>query len=237
MLVHKGTGRYVPSGLRSEAERLRSELTGTLRLGPIPTALPVVSSVTTPFLKKYPAVDVEIRSLSSREIARRLEGHELDVGLTYLDNEPVDETLAVPVYHERYRFVTSRRCKPRGATSITWAEAAEHSLCLLTPDMQNRRIVDSAFTTAGSSPRPRVEADSVSALLSHALSGWSCVVAHTWLALHGLPRGIRAFQLTDPEGVHLIGLVSRPRRIEGPLISAFRDHVAGLDIDSQLQTP
>ena len=75
-------------GLTAEAARLRQGLTGTLRLGVIPTALSVVSLITGPLLARHPDVRVEVRSLSSIEIGRRLADHELDAGITYLDNEP-----------------------------------------------------------------------------------------------------------------------------------------------------
>jgi hypothetical protein len=37
---------------------------------------------------------------------------------------------------------------------VTWAEAASLPLCLLTGDMQNRRIVDGIFHEAGAEPTP-----------------------------------------------------------------------------------
>jgi DNA-binding transcriptional LysR family regulator len=55
-------------GLTAEAARLRQGLTGTLRLGVIPTALSVVSLITGPLLARHPGVRVEVRSLSSIEM-------------------------------------------------------------------------------------------------------------------------------------------------------------------------
>ena len=37
----------------------------------------------------------------------------------------------------------------RGRTDVTWREAADAPLCLLTPDMQNRRIIDQLLRAAG----------------------------------------------------------------------------------------
>jgi DNA-binding transcriptional LysR family regulator len=93
----------------------------------------------------------------------------------------------------------------RQGTSIEWRELAGVPLCLLTPDMQNRRIVNSALHDAGVEPTARVEANSISALLSFARGGWSCVTAHTWLTLHGLPPGMRALPLIAPDVTHQIG--------------------------------
>ena len=219
-------------GLTAEAARLRSQLTGTLRLGVIPTALPAIALITGPFLAGHAGVRVEVRSMSSIEIGRRLASREIDAGVTYLDNEPLGAVAATPAYHERYVFLSARDL-PRRRT-ITWAEAAAEPLCLLTPDMQNRRIIDAAFHTAGAQPAPRVEANSISALLSYALTGWSCVIAHTWLALHGLPAGLHAFPLTRPEITHGIGLVTPASDLQHPLVRALRDELAAANIDIEL---
>ena len=41
--------------------------------------------------------------------------------------------------------------EPADEPSISWAAAAELPLCLLVPEMQNRRIVNAAFAEAGAS--------------------------------------------------------------------------------------
>src|SRR5271156_4513941 len=78
------------AGMRREIEELDKGLSGQLRLGAIPTALPIVSHLTAPFMARYPRVTVTVLSLTSQEIQRRLDEFELDVGLTYLDNEPLE---------------------------------------------------------------------------------------------------------------------------------------------------
>ena len=86
--------------------------------------------------------------MSSIEIGRRLDEHDLDAGVTYLDNEPLGAVSATPIYEERYLFLT--RARTRG-TTIGWSELKGVPLCLLTHDMQNRRIVDAALRAPGSS--------------------------------------------------------------------------------------
>lgn len=115
-------------GLTAEAARLRHSLTGTLRLGVIPTALSVVSLITGRLLERHPGVRVEVRALSSIEIGRRLADHDLDAGVTYLDNEPLGAVVATPIYEERYLFLTQSE-QPRGST-IGWSELkGVHSAC------------------------------------------------------------------------------------------------------------
>ena len=44
-----------------------------------------------------------------------------------------------------------------GAPSVTWADASKEALCLLTPDNQNRRIIDRAVRAAGCAVVPLAE--------------------------------------------------------------------------------
>ena len=149
-----------------------------------------------PASRAPPGVRVEVRALSSIEIGRRLADYDLDAGVTYLDNEPLGAVVATPIYEERYLFLTQSE-QPRGST-IGWSELKGVPLCLLTRDMQNRRIVDAALRDARVEAAPRVEANSISALLSFAQTGWSCVIAQTWLALQGPPAGMRSLAPDRP---------------------------------------
>ena len=100
---------------------------------------------------------VRLHSMTSREIAHGLEHGEIDAGLTYLDNEPLADVDTLPLWREHYLLVTPGDGELGAATTVSWAAAAELPLCLLTPDMQHRRIVDGAFAAAGATPRPAVE--------------------------------------------------------------------------------
>jgi LysR substrate binding domain len=70
----------------------------------------------------------------------------------------------LPLYRERHFLVTGDRALFRRRNSVTWAEAADVPLCLLTADMQNRRIIDTVFHEAKCAPDPLVETNSILAL-------------------------------------------------------------------------
>jgi DNA-binding transcriptional LysR family regulator len=131
--------------LRHELDEIDKGLTGRLRIGAIPTALPIVSQLTGPFLARFPGVTVTVLSHSSQEIERGIEDFELDAGLTYLDAEPISHLKTKPICVEEYLFLTPATGPLAGRRQVTWREAAEAPLCLLTPDMQNRRIIDGVF--------------------------------------------------------------------------------------------
>ena len=84
--------------LRDELGGQQRGLTGTLRLGVIPAAMPVVSLLSARFAKHHPAATIAIQSMTSRAIQKALDGFEIDAGMTYLDNEPPEHVVSIPLY-------------------------------------------------------------------------------------------------------------------------------------------
>ena len=204
--------------MRRQIGALGQGLSGRLRLGVIPTALPIVSQLTAPFLARHPRVTVAVLSRTSQEIERGIEAFELDAGITYLDNEPLERVQARPIYVEEYAFLTPADGPFGDRATITWREAAEAPLCLLTPDMQNRRIVDGVFRSVGATPRPSIETNSIFNLLSHAAAGrWSAVVPRQLLQFFGIPANTRALELSAPTARRSIGLIAADRHPPAPL--------------------
>ncbi len=68
---------------------MREGLAGRLRLGVIPTALPVMTLLSGPLLRRHRGLDLSIRSITSREIEHGLHESAIDAGVTYLENEPL----------------------------------------------------------------------------------------------------------------------------------------------------
>ena len=147
--------------MRAEVQTLKKGLAGHLRIAAIPTALPMVSALTTPYRAKHPNVKFTILSRTSIDILQMVENLEVDAGLTYIDNEPLGRLRAVPLYNEQYRLLTSADSPLGDHDRVTWAEVGKIPLCLLTPDMQNRRIIDGLLHAAGTRARadPRIELD------------------------------------------------------------------------------
>jgi DNA-binding transcriptional LysR family regulator len=204
--------------LRREIDALDKGVSGRLRIGAIPTALPILSHLTAPFAARYPRVTITVLSRTSQEIQRGIEAFELDAGVTYLDNEPLERVRARPIYVEEYVFLTPVNGAYAGRASLTWAEAATAPLCLLTPDMQNRRILDGVFRSVGATPKPSVETNSIFNLVSHAASGpWSAIVPRQLLQFFGIPETTRALELIEPVARRSVGLVIADREPPAPL--------------------
>jgi len=208
--------------MREEIKSLRHGLTGQLRLAAIPTALPMIAALTTPYRERHPNVRFTVYSRTSIEILQLLENLEIDAGVTYLDNEPLGRVNAVPLYHERYRLLTSADAPLGNRDSVTWAEVAQVPLCLLTPDMQNRRIIDGLLRGAGGESRPTLESDSMILLFSHVRTGrWASVMPAKLAETLGLTDTIRSIPITKPEAVHTIGLVAPAREPMTPTTAAL----------------
>jgi len=224
--------------LRQDLSELRQGLTGHLRIGVVPSALPIVSRITGPFALSHPRVSVSIQSLTSAEIQKQIDEFTLDIGLTYLDNEPVTRMRTLPLYREHYILLTPEDGPFAGRDSVTWSEAADVPLCLLSPDMQNRRIVDRIFGSVGKAPHPTLETNSIVTLCLHVSAGQlSSVMPHTLLDMPGLPGGTIALKLTEPEVSYGMGIVMPDRQPAQPLARALFALAPTLDLEQAVRWP
>jgi DNA-binding transcriptional LysR family regulator len=197
---------------------VRQGLSGRLRIGVIPTALPLVAQITGPFSERYPAVTLAVLSMTSTSIQDAIDAFDIDVGLTYLDNEPLSRVIAKPLYAETYVLLTRADSPLAERGSISWQEAASLNLCLLTPDMQNRRILDGIFRSVGKAPEPVMETNSIFNLLSHAsVSGWVSIVPSQLPRFFGMPDGLKALKLVEPSASRSVGLITADRQPQPPL--------------------
>jgi len=208
--------------MREEIKALKHGLTGQLRIAAIPTTLAMVASLTTPFRARHPDVRFTILSRTSIEILALLEDLEIDAGVTYIDNEPLGRVNAVPLYHERYQLLTAADAPLGNRERVTWAEVAQVPLCLLTPDMQNRRIIDGLLRSVGCEAQPTLESNSMIVLFAHVRTGrWASVMPARLAETLGLTATIRAIPIVEPEAVHTIGLVVPVREPMTPLNAAL----------------
>ncbi|WP_374302455.1 LysR family transcriptional regulator [Ferrovibrio sp.] len=208
--------------MRQEVQALTRGLAGHLRIAAIPTALGMVSALTTPYRAKHPDVKFTILSRTSIEVLTMLDNLEIEAGITYIDNEPLGRVRTVPLYTEQYRLLTSADSPLGDRDSVTWAEVSRIPLCLLTPDMQNRRIIDRLLREAGNAVEPTLESNSMIVLFSHVRTGqWASVMAEKLANTLGLTETLRSIPIVEPDAVHTIGLVVPQREPMPPLTAAL----------------
>lgn len=174
--------------------------------------MPVTPLLTGAFYAAHTGTSQVVLSQTAENIVRALDDFELDLGITYLDDQRLEGFRVLPLYRERY-LLLARDSGALKSSEISWEQAARLPLCLLTPNMQNRRIIDTAFRKCGVRPQVIVETDSIFALYSHVRNaGLYSIVPHSLLALLQLDEGIAALpvlpQLT--RGIGLIGLNQDP---------------------------
>jgi DNA-binding transcriptional LysR family regulator len=106
--------------------------------------------------------------------------------------------------------------------AVTWAEVAQVPLCLLTPDMQNRRIIDDLLRGAGGTPQPTLESNSMIVLFAHVRTGrWASVMPAKLAETLGLADAVRSIPIVDPVVDYSVGLVITQRDPMTPLIAAL----------------
>ncbi|HXZ02814.1 MAG TPA: LysR family transcriptional regulator [Stellaceae bacterium] len=218
--------------MQQEIRALKKGLVGHVKIAAVPTALAIVAQLTTPLRARHPGVSFTVWSRNSIEILALLENLETDAGLTYLDNEPVGRVRVVPLYRERYRLITAADSPLGDRETVSWAEVGRIPLCLLTPDMQNRRIIDRYLRGAGCEPAPTLESDSMIVLFSHVRTGrWASVMPAKLAETLGLVDTIRAIPIEGPEPYPTIGLVVPHREPMTPLTAALVAEARRLAID------
>lgn len=215
--------------------RKKGGLTGTLRLGVIPAAMPAVAFLSEQFEIRNPLAEIEVRSMSSRAIQRALENFEIDGGLTYLDNEPLENVRRFPLYHERYVFACRADHPFAGKKAVDWEAAVTQPLCLLSDDMQNRRILNGIAAGAGVELRPKVISNSFLGVASHLRSGlWCAIVPHNFAFVLGSDE-IVLRDMVKPAHCQMIGLVLADRSPQSPMALALQDCAERAEIESRFE--
>lgn len=208
--------------MREEMRAARKGLSGHIRIAVIPTALAMVQKLTEPFQLRHPDVTFQILSRNSLQVLSLLENLEIDAGITYLDNEPLGRVTSVPLYEEQYHLIAATGTPLADRDAVTWEEVAGLRLCLLTPDMQNRRIINQHFLAAGAEPKPTLESNSMIVLFSHVRTGkWASIMPKNVAESFGFPAEIRMVPIGDLPNKHLVGLVATHREPYTPLVSAL----------------
>lgn len=212
------------------------KLSGHLRIGVIPMATPMVSLITTPFQKQFPGVTVSLQSQTSAQIVRGLERFDLEVGITYLDHAAHAGLRPYDLYEESYYLLTPEGHPIAAQAQVSWREAADLPLCLLSPEMLNRLLLDSIFQSAGVSPKTVIDTDCAVVLCSHVRSGaWFTIVPHAFFFLIGGWKGTKAIPLVEPVASNTMGVLIAERHPLPPLVGALTEVVQAVDIAGELK--
>lgn len=215
--------------LKEEMRFQRHGLSGQLRIAAIPTALTWTAQLAARFSKKHPRVRFTILSRTSVEIMTMLDNLDVDAGISYLDNEPVGRVSTEPLYEERYMLVCAEGSDFATREAVGWQELDGQRLCLLTPDMQNRRIINRNFEAVGVTPEIWVESNSMVVLLATVESGdWLTVLPEDAARFLVSGKALRVVPLSGSAPAHLVGLVAPYREPHTPVLAALLREAAAM---------
>lgn len=163
--------------LRQELSLGAGRLQGRLRMAAVPTAMPMLTRFAALLRLRHPGIMPVVLSMSSAEIEGGLEDLSLDLALGYSERMPArgPRLQSWPQYQEHY-YLLCRNGAAGGRAfgfgpPVAWREAAERPLCLLTPEMHNRTVIDAAFASVDCVVRPAIETNSVLALVMAVAEG------------------------------------------------------------------
>lgn len=201
---------------------------GSLNLGVVPTAVPVAARFAAQLQAHWPGIHVVLRSMNSQEIETGLDSLSLDLGLGFTERlkKRGGKFTALPQYNEHYFLVRQRAGRRRTAPlqlgePMAWRDAAALPLCLLTPDMHNRSVVDAAFAKAGKPVQPVIETNSILTLALSVVAGRVSSVLPG--ALVGAVRsygGLEALPLVQPEVTTAVGFITLARAAPSRVLQA-----------------
>lgn len=206
------------------AQDLRSQDTdphGVLVVGAVPSAMPVAARFAAMLQRRHPGLQPTLRSLSSPEIEVGLDELTVDLALGYTERPHAgagartrSQRDILAQYTERYYLVSrAERARASGLqmkAPIAWREAAQRPLCLLTPEMHNRSIVDAAFARAGMPVRPVMQTNSIVALALAVVEGQVCsVMPGAVLSAVRSYRELQAQPLVRPEIETPVGFMAQ----------------------------
>ena len=202
---------------------------GRLSVGAVPTAVPVAARFCAAVVAAHPGIAPQLRSLSSQDLEAGLEDLTLDLAFGFVERTATNSRLDVwPQYEEHHYLVEATPADgaaglgPRGpgwpaSAPLPWAQAAERALCLLTPEMHHRALVDAVFRRLGCEVRPALETDSVLALaVAVRAGGLAAVLPCALVATLPHDADLVVRPLVEPELRTAIGLMvssaGRPSR-------------------------
>jgi DNA-binding transcriptional LysR family regulator len=199
----------------SQGQRIK----GTLSIGVVPAAEPIAARFAAQLHVLHPGISPVVRSMNSHDIEAGLVQLTIDLGLGF--TERVQQAWAqtfrtFPQYNEHYYLVRTHilpdvpqtRSDMLMGSEMSWAQASQLPLCLMTSDMHNRQIVDRAFRQAGVSVVPALQTNSMLSLAMSALGGkLACILPGALLVLVQPYGQLSAHRLIDPEVTTALGFM------------------------------
>ena len=223
--------------MRDEIDAMQDNLKGNLRLGAMPSMSPILPMMLKMLRIRHPGVRINVRFSGNEAMKVGLDNFSLDAALTYLDSADLGRRNMVSIFTEKLCLLVPESADFQGRTSITWKEAADLPLALLAPTMHERRRVDKAFASAGVTPDPLVQTESILHLMFQVQYTELCtIIPEHFTRMPGLHWGTKALALTDPVVSHEVGLFWAESETMMPMAAAMVAIVSELNKSGELRS-
>jgi DNA-binding transcriptional LysR family regulator len=221
--------------MRQDILGFRTGVEAHLRLAAVPSAMAIVARLAVSFQTRHPNVRMTVIGRSSNTLLEQLRHREIDVGVTYLSNEPIGDVVSVPLHREQFLLLTTPDGPLGYAGRTTWQEVGELPLCLFGRDLQSRRIIDSVLRQVGAEPTPIMETDSIAALIAYVRMGHAAsIVSNSALTSIDRSEDLCLIPIVEPDVSHTIGLVVSDQFPVQPAVAALMDEARAISAQGLL---
>ncbi|HET6706188.1 LysR family transcriptional regulator [Amycolatopsis sp.] len=199
---------------------------GRVRVATLPSlAAILLPSIVSAYQRDHPGVRLSIEDALAAEVLERVRAGEVDLAVTVVSGEPVDDLDVTPVAADRFCCVFPPGHPFEAAAEVTWTELAAEAFIAFDRTTSIRRHLDRAFAEASTRPRNAVEARNISAVAGLVAAGLG-VSAVPGLVLPLMTfAGVRHRPLGDPRMERRIAVVRVPHRPLAPAATAFREAI------------
>lgn len=227
LLQHAGTiDMAVNAALEAVSQHGRNVI-GRVRIGIGATAcIHILPPILSDLRKRFPQLDLMVNTGNAPEILRAIEANSLDLGLVTLppNSKSLGRALDVtPLIEDGFVAISAKtQALP---DPVTPDALRTQPLVIPEPGGNTRSLIDGWFATAGVTPKPGMELDSVEAIKQLVGAGLGCsVLPGMALATPDARRGLEVRAL-KPKLTRQLALVLRRDK---PLSRGLRETIAAL---------
>jgi DNA-binding transcriptional LysR family regulator len=196
-------------GLFAEAAACRGQLVGNLRLGLVPLSSFNPIRYVQDLSQTFPELKFSLTSMSSDKIIEALGTNQLDLGVCYLDHVNANYLEFFELGETRVGLLYDTRHFHFEGTEMSWEDAAELPLGMISNGMHYRKSIDLSFRSRGLDPQPILESDSTYQLFQAIHNGFCCAIMPLDSGLERPIENLAFINLPDASVLAPLGMVMR----------------------------
>jgi len=195
-------------GLRQKLKERAGNFAGTLRVGVMHSAIPLVKLFTVPFQQQYPEMNLRITHNDAFGIQEAIEAGSLDVAITYLGKKSGHYARKHVLYTEEYELLIRRGTCFSGRSSVRWEDIRQLPLCLMSPNTRLFGAKESEILNDALSKTPHIVTGAIWLVMDHVRTGkWASVLPRPVLIMIRDDEELEAIPLPSASANPTVGIV------------------------------